>query len=132
MKSIVWRIEKTLKMGDRPSVTIITKREFVKNVEDNPKQMDSIGIASAYANSHNIDKLIKTLEQFKGKMAEMKVVLKKEERFYRESKRKYEDTLSDYEWLQQDYQILGEEWDNLNQSNMNPIKEKTKLENKIA
>ena len=49
MKSIVWRIEKTLKMGDRPSVTIITKREFVKNVEDNPKQMASMGIASAYA-----------------------------------------------------------------------------------
>ena len=52
----------------------------MKNVEDDSKQMASMGIASAYANSHNVDKLIETLEQFKGKMAEMKVVLKKEER----------------------------------------------------
>ena len=71
--------------------------------------MDSIGIASAYENSHNIGKLIETLEQFKGKMAKMKVVLKKEEIVCRESKRKYEDTLSDYEKLEQYYQILGEE-----------------------
>ena len=62
----------------------------------------------------------------------MKAVLKKEERVYRESKRKYEDTLLDYEKLQQDYQILGEEWDTLKQSNMNLIKEKGELENKIA
>ena len=94
--------------------------------------MASMGIASAYENDHNINKLTETLEQFKGKMAEMKVVLKKEERSCRESKRKYEDTLSDYEKLQQDYQILGEEWDTLKQSNMNLIKEKGELENKIA
>ena len=86
-------------MGDRPLVTTVTKRTVMKNVEDNPNQMDSMGIASAYANAHNIDKLTKTLEQFKCKMAEMKVVLKKEERVYRESKRKYEQTLSDYENL---------------------------------
>ena len=103
-KSIIWRTEKTLKMGDP-----VTERTVVKDVEDNPKQMDSMGIASAYANDHNIDKLTETLEQFKGKMAEMKAVLKKEERVCRESKRKYEDTLSDYEKLQKDNQILGEE-----------------------
>ena len=51
----------------------------MKNVEDNPNQMASMGIASVYANAHNIDKLTETLKQFKGKMAEMKVVLKKEE-----------------------------------------------------
>ena len=94
--------------------------------------MASMGIAYAYENAHNIDKLTKTLEQFKGKMAEMKVILRKEERVCRESKRKYEDTLSDYEKLQQDYQILGEEWDTLKQSNMNLIKEKGELENKIV
>ena len=48
-------------------------------------------------------------------MAEMKEVLRKEERVGRESKTKYEATLSDYEKLQQDYQILGEERDNLKQ-----------------
>ena len=55
MKSIIWRTEKTLKMGDRPMITTITKRTIVKNVEDNPKQMASMGIASVYANAHNID-----------------------------------------------------------------------------
>ena len=90
-------------MGDKPPITTITKRTVVKNVEDNPKQMASMGIASTYAKAHNIGKLTEALEQFKGKMTEMKVVLKKEERLCRESKRKYEDTLLDYEKLQQDY-----------------------------
>ena len=102
MKLIVWRTEKTLKMRDQPPVTTVIERTVVKNVEDNPKQIASLGIANAYANAHNIDKLTDNLEQFKGKMAEMKAVLKKEGRVYRESKRKYEDTLSDYENLQQD------------------------------
>ena len=61
----------------------------------------------------------------------MKAVLRKEERVCRESKRKYEDTLLDYENLQQYYQIMGEEQDTLKQSNMNLIKEKGELENKI-
>ena len=56
-----------------------------------------MGIKNAYENAHNIDKLTETLEQFKGKMAEMKEVLRKEERVCIESKRKYEATLSDYE-----------------------------------
>ena len=45
-KSIVWRTEKNLKMGDQSPVTTITERTVVKNVEDNPKQMASMGIAS--------------------------------------------------------------------------------------
>ena len=64
-------------MGDRPLVTTVTKRTVMKNVEDNLKQMDSMGIASAYANAHNIDKLTKNLEQLKDKMVEMKEVLRK-------------------------------------------------------
>ena len=32
-KSIVWRTEKTLKMGDQPLVTTVTERIVVKNVE---------------------------------------------------------------------------------------------------
>ena len=43
-----------------------------------------MGIANTYANSHNIDKLTETLEKCKGKMAEMKEVLRKEEIDYRE------------------------------------------------
>ena len=95
-------------------------------------QLASLGIANAYANAHNIDKLTETLEQFKGKMVGMKEVFRKEERFCRVSKRKYEDTLSDYEKLQQEYQIVEEERDTLKLSNMNLSKEKGELENKIA
>ena len=59
-----------------------------------------MGIANAHANSHDINTLIETLDHYKGKMAEMKEVLRKEERVGRESKRKYEATLSDYEKIQ--------------------------------
>ena len=78
----------------------------MKNVEYNPKQLVSLGIANAYANAHNIDNLTETLEKCKGKMIEMKEVLRKVERVCRESKRKYEATLSDYENIQQEYQII--------------------------
>ena len=81
-------------------VTTVTERIVVKNVEDNPKQLASLGIANAYGNAHNIEKLIKTLKQFKGKMAEMKEAMRKEERVYIESKRKYEATLSNHENIQ--------------------------------
>ena len=92
-----------MRMGDQPPVTIGTERIVVKNVEDNPKKLASMGIANVYGNAHNIDKLIETLEQFKGKMTEMKEVLRKEERVCRESKRKYEATISYYENIQQEY-----------------------------
>ena len=94
--------------------------------------MASMGVATATANAHNISRLTETLDQYKGKMAEMKEVLRKEERVGQESKRKYEATLSDYENIQQDYQILGEERDNLKQSNMTLDREKEKLESKIT
>ena len=72
----------------------------MSNVEAHPKQVASMGIANAYANAHNVDRLTKTIEQYKGKMAEMKEFLRKEEKVGRESKRKYEATLSDFERLQ--------------------------------
>ena len=53
---------------------------MVKNVEDNMKQLDSMGIAISYSNAHNVDKLIETIDHYKGKMVEMKEVLRKEER----------------------------------------------------
>ena len=56
----------------------------MSNVEEHPKQLAFIGITNAYANAHNIDKLTETIEQYKGKMAEMKEVLRKEERVGRE------------------------------------------------
>ena len=61
-KSIVWKKEKTLRIGNQPPVTTVTERRVVKNVEDNAKQLASMGIANAYANAHNIDKLTETLE----------------------------------------------------------------------
>ena len=79
-KSIVLRIEKTLKMGIQPKITIVTEKMVVKYVEEDPKQIDSMGIATAHENAHNISKLMETLDQYKGKMVEMKEVLRKEER----------------------------------------------------
>ena len=55
-----------------------------------------MGIAIVHANSHNISKLKGTIDHYKGKMAEMKEVLRKEERVGRDSKRKYEATLSNF------------------------------------
>ena len=91
-KSIMWRTEKTLRMGDQPSVTTMTERIVVKNVEDNLKQMASMGIASAYENSHNVNNPIEAIKQYKGKMVEMKDVMRKEEKVCIEAKRKYEAT----------------------------------------
>ena len=113
MKSLKWRTEKILKVGTQPPVTIVTEKTVVNNVEDNSKQLASMGITTTYANAHYVDKLTKNIYHYKGKMAEMKEFLRKGERVCKESKRKYEDTLSDYETLQQDYQILGEERDTL-------------------
>ena len=59
-----------------------------------------MGIATTYENAHNVDKLIETLDRYKGKIEEMKEVLRKEKRVGKESKRKYETTLSYYEKLQ--------------------------------
>ena len=130
-KSILWRTEKTLKMGFQPDITTLTEKTVVKDVEEYPKQMAFLGIATAHANAHDISKLTETLDRYKGKMAEMKEVLRKEERVGRESKRKYEATLSDYEKLQQDYQILGEERDTLKLLNMTLDREKHNLERKM-
>ena len=69
-KSIKWRIEKTLKVGTQPSVTTMIEKTMVKTVEDNPKKLDSMGIATAYANAHNVDKLTETIDHYKGKMTE--------------------------------------------------------------
>ena len=60
--TIMWKTEKTLRMGNQPLVTTMIKRIVVRNVEDNPKQLASMGIKNAYENAHNIDKLIETLE----------------------------------------------------------------------
>ena len=99
-KSIVWRTEKTLKVGAQPAVTTMTKRTVMKNVEEHPKELASMGIANAYANAHNVDRIMENIEKYNGKMAEMKEVLGKEEKVGRESKRKYETTLSYFERLQ--------------------------------
>ena len=65
----------------------------MKNVEEHPKQLASMGIANSYANAHNVERIMENIEQYKGKMAEMKEVLRKEEKVGIESKRKYEATL---------------------------------------
>ena len=71
-KSITWRKEKNLKVGAQPAVTIVTERIAMKNVEEHPKELASMGIANAYANAHNVDGLMENIEKYKGKMAEMK------------------------------------------------------------
>ena len=104
----------------------------MKNVEEHPKQLASMGTTNAYANAHNLDKILENIEQYKGKMAKMKEVLRKEEKVRRDSKRKYEATLSDCERLQQGHQILEEERDSLKSSNEDSSKEKGNLENKAV
>ena len=131
-KSIVQKTEKTLKMGTQPGITTMTEKMVVKNVEEDTKKMASMDVETANVNAHNISRLTETLDQYKGKMAEMKEVLRKEKKVGQESKRKYEATLSNYEKLQQDDQILGEEWDTLKISNMTLDKEKKNLESEVA
>ena len=95
-KAIVRKNENTLKMGTQPEITIVTEKTVLKNVEEDPMQMASMGVAAATANAHNISMLTETLDQYKGKMEEIKNVLRKEERVGRESKRNYEATLLYY------------------------------------
>ena len=71
-KSITWRIEKTLKVGAQPTLTTVTERTVMKNVEEHAKELASMDIANSYANSHNVDRLMQKIEQYKGKMDEMK------------------------------------------------------------
>ena len=132
MKSITWRTKKTLKVGTPPPVTTVTERMVMKNAEEHPKQLACMGIANAYANAHNVDRLLENIEQYKGKMAEMKEVLRKEEKVGRESKRKYEATVSKFERIRQGHQILEEERDSLKSSNEELSKEKGNLENKAV
>ena len=72
MKSIIWRTEKTLKVGAQPAVTTVTERIVMKNVEEHPKELVALGIENAYENAHNVDKLMQNIEKYKGKMVEMK------------------------------------------------------------
>ena len=83
-----------MKVGAQPVVATVTKRTVMKNVEEHPKELASMGIANAYANDHNVDSLMENIEQYKGKMAEMKEVLRKDGKVGRESKRKYEAIVS--------------------------------------
>ena len=97
MKYITWRAEKTLKVGTQPVVSTVTERTIMKNVEEHLKQLASMGIANAYANAQNVDKPMENIEQYKVNMAEMKEVLRRDEKVGRESKIKYEATLSYFE-----------------------------------
>ena len=65
-------MEKTLNMGTYPGITTVIKKTIVRNIEEDPKQMASMGVATATANAHNISRLIETIDQYKGKMEEMK------------------------------------------------------------
>ena len=65
-------------------------------------------------------------------MAEMKEVLRKEEKVGRESKRKYEATLSEFERIQEGHQNLEEEQYSLKPSNEYLSKDKGNLEGKVV
>ena len=77
-KSIVWRTEKTLKMGTQPEVTIVTKKTIVGNIKEDPERLALMGIATAHANAYNVSKLKGAMDQYKDKMAQMKETLRKE------------------------------------------------------
>ena len=61
-KAIVWKMENTLNMGTQPRITTVTAKTIVKNVEEDPKQMASMGVATATSNAHNISKLTEALD----------------------------------------------------------------------
>ena len=61
-KAIVWKMENTLNMGTQPRITTVTKMTVIKNVEEDPKQTASMGVATATANAQNINKLTETLD----------------------------------------------------------------------
>ena len=63
-KSIVWKIENTLKMVTQPGITTITEKTVVKNVEEDPKQMASMGVATATTNAHNISRLTEATDHY--------------------------------------------------------------------
>ena len=73
-----------MRVGTQPPVTTVTERTVMKNVEEHPKHLDSMGIANSYVNAHNVDRILENIEQYKGKMPEMKEVLRKEEKVGRE------------------------------------------------
>ena len=50
----------------------VTKKMVVKNVEEDPVQMASWGVATTQVNSYNISKLKETIDQYKDRMAQMK------------------------------------------------------------
>ena len=66
-KSIVWKTEKTLKMGTQPGITTVTEKTVVKNVEEDPKQMASMGVATSTTNAHNISRITENIDSIKGK-----------------------------------------------------------------
>ena len=61
MKSIVWRTEKNLKGGAQPVITTVTERTVMKNVEEHPKELASMGIVNSYANAHNVDRIMENI-----------------------------------------------------------------------
>ena len=73
-----------MKTSTQPEITTVTERIVVKDVEEDPVHMASWGVAIAQVNAHNISKLKKTIYQYKGRMEEMKEILRKEERVDRE------------------------------------------------
>ena len=52
-----------MKLGTQPAVTTVTERTIMKNVEEHPKELGSMGIANAYENAHNADRLMENIEK---------------------------------------------------------------------
>ena len=121
-----------MNVGAQLAVTTVMERTVMKNVEENPKEKACIGIVNAYTNAQNVDRLMENIDQYKGKIVEMKEVPRKEEKVGRESKIKYEATLSKFERISQRHQILEAERDNSKSSNEALHKEKGSLESKVA
>ena len=96
-KSIFRRSEKTLKMGTQLEGTTVIEKMVLKDVEEDPVRMASLGIATPQVTAYNVSKIKRAVDQYKDKMAQMKEILRKEERVGREAKRKYDSTLSDLE-----------------------------------
>ena len=83
-KTIFIISEKRLKIGDQPDVVMVTEKNFMQGMNEDPQFLASINIKSTRDNADNVNKLVGDVE--------------------RELNKKHEATISQFEGLKNEYQ----------------------------
>ena len=52
-------------MGTQPKVVTVTEKTIMKNTNEYPRQMASIGVGAAQKNAYNVNKLKGVVDQYK-------------------------------------------------------------------